>query len=206
MAGTDVTTGNIDSNVNNDHTYYGNGCKRSEYPSGGNGSTISCSTDLSQTIDNETQNAGTYSNFQASTAGSGGKNLGTDNANAPDTFCPLGWQLPYSGTGGDYYDQSKSWQYLFNQYGLIDDVPGRNAAMSYPLSLLRGGLFSWYDGKLYNLDGEGDFQSITTKSETRYYWVLITTTVFHKHTDDGKANGRSIRCNPRVSILILKHN
>ena len=205
MAGTDVYSYKS-TDYSLDQTYYGNGCGSGEYPEGEDSSKVSCSSRFSDTLDGETQIIGAYYTFNSAASGSGGYSVTTLNSNTPDTFCPLGWQLPYSGTGGDYYDQSKSWQYLFNQYGLIDDVPGRNAAMSYPLSLLRGGLFSWYDGKLYNLDGEGDFQSITTKSETRYYWVLITTTVFHKHTDDGKANGRSIRCNPRVSILILKHN
>ena len=192
MEGTDISTGNVDVEVNNDHTYYGNGCATT-WTTGG--STTSCSTRLVSTTDNETQDIGIYINFQASTAGSGGRNQGTDNTNAPDSFCPLGWQLPYGGKDGDYYDQSKSWRYLFTQYGIVGGDTGMSAATSYPFSLLRkGGLYSWYDAKLYNLNTEGDFQTTTVNSQTRYYWMMITENLFYMNQDDGKANGRSLRC------------
>ena len=179
-----------DNVTGHDHAYYGNGCPGLQT----DGSKTPCSTRLVNTFDGETLKNGTYYNFQAATSGTGGT-LEPDNTNSSDTFCPLGWQLPYGGKDGDYYDQSKSWRYLFTQYGIVGGDTGMSAATSYPFSLLRkGGLYSWYDAKLYNLNTEGDFQTTTVNSQTRYYWMMITENLFYMNQDDGKANGRSLRC------------
>ena len=151
MEGTDVSY--WDGNFNNDHTYFGNGCADTA------GSDTSCSTRITETYDHEDQFMGAYYNFQAATSGTGG-GMTTNNANSPDTFCPLGWQLPYGGSGGDYYDKPKSWTYLFNlydiQYGEWQNPTEEQRSYtrklrSYPHSYIQAGRYVY--GKLYDMTG-----------------------------------------------------
>ena len=165
----------IDTNPSHDLSYYGNGCNVGW---GTDGSAIShtpCSTRLVTTVDDETQKNGTLYHFQAATAGAGGS-ISTGNTNSPDTFCPLGWQLPYSGTGGDYYDKSKSWRYLFTIYNYNDDTQGRIGAMSYPLSYIQAGSFDGVRGGIYGQDNGAYYISETNRSSIDYYrtWINLT--------------------------------
>ena len=145
MAGTDIEQYK-DSTMEHNHTYYGNGC------SGTQGSGTSCSTGIIQTFDNEDQKMGAFYNYQASTSDTGAS-IATKNMSVPDTFCPLGWQLPYSGTGGDYYDMSKTWKGLFDIYGYTDSTARK--VQSYPLSYVLSGYISYPDGLLYFFTGTG---------------------------------------------------
>ena len=186
----------IDGEVKHDHTYYGNGCKQSEYPQGEDGSITPCSTRITQDGDGQNQKNGTYFNFQAANSGSGGS-ITTDNMISPDTFCPLGWQLPYSGTGGDYYDKSKSWNYLYTTYniafndGTASDV---TKVRSYPISYIYSGLFAWSTGRLYGLDKTGDYWSSNSGIDYLGYDLFIMTHLIHTAHTNGKARGFTVRC------------
>ena len=173
-----------------DHTYYGNGC------SGGDGSATPCSTRIIQTADSENQKNGTYYHFQAATSGSGGA-ITTDNTNSSDTFCPLGWQLPYSGTGGDYYDKSKSWNYLFTTYGVAFDAGTTADATkikSYPFSYVYSGNYNWITGRLYNQSGNGGYWSSTVFSSTNAYYLYTWSSGVRPTSSYIKALGFTLRC------------
>ena len=144
VEGTDIYL--LDNFGAHDHTYFGNGCPNSTTEGG---STKACSTKLVQTMDGETQEIGSIYNFQAATSGSGSA-LEEDNTNSPDTFCPLGWQLPYSGTGGDYYNQSRSWKYLLDSYGInTATLANARKILSYPISHIASGYYGFALGRLY---------------------------------------------------------
>ncbi|MBR2600775.1 hypothetical protein IKE07_01380 [Candidatus Saccharibacteria bacterium] len=168
-----------------DHSYYGNGCP--------NNSSTPCNTRIVQTADNEDQKNGTYYHFQAATSGAGGA-IETDNVNAPDTFCPLGWQMSYSGTGGDYYDKSRSWNYLFNKYSIINDKTSATKVKSYPFSYVYSGGFHWGTGLLFNQDVYGHYWSLTVNHNINSYYMLASDSGILHSTNANKANGFTIRC------------
>ena len=171
-----------------DHSYYGNGCP------GSNTSTTPCSTRIVETDSGDPQKNGTYYHFQAATAGSGGVTE-IENTNTPDTFCPLGWQLPYSGTGGDYDDRSKSWKYLFTQYGIGNDRPGALKTVSYPLSNIWAGYFQWYSGSLQYQSNASYYWSTLVASNTTAYATATWFSVAQPGYLSGKGYGFVIRCN-----------
>ena len=191
MEGTDIQTGNVDGNFSHDHTYYGNGCSDRWVGDGSGGSTTACSTDLATTADNEDQKMGVYYTYQAASSGSGAA-TSTDNTNIPDTFCPFGWQLPYAGTGGDYYDKSKSWKYLFVQYGLGNNVDSYHKFQSYPFSYVYTGLYHWAYGKLYAFSYGGFvvYWSGTVSGSGNAYRI----NAISLNESPGKTNGHMLRC------------
>ena len=178
-------------NIEISTTYYGNGCTP------GAGSTKPCQTRLVTTQDDEIQKNGTYYNFQAATAGSGAS-LTADNAQASDTFCPLGWQLPYGGTDGDYYNQSKSWIGFLNSYELTNNTSSSQTLRSYPISYVMSGGLDMWSGKLYNQGQSGMYHSPSNADSNHDYryifgtaWIIITRDdlVITKHY------GYPVRCN-----------
>ena len=192
-----------DGNTAHDYTYYGNGCPDLW---SGSGSSVACSSNTETTIDGETQEIGVYYDFQAASAGTG-SSIGTANANTPDTFCPLGWQMPYGGTGGDYYDKSKSWRYLFASYSLAIN-PGDSfssvAMRSYPFSMILAGDFTWYKGVLYVMTTNAYFWSSTVSSETRSYYLDLTAKQINNF-ENGRNLGNSIRCHLILAKLKSNH-
>ena len=185
-----------DSDITHDHTYIGNGC------SGGDGSITPCETRIVKTADDEDQKNGTYYNFQAGTSGAGAA-VTTDNTNSPDTFCPLGWQLPYGGTGGDYYNQSKSWKYLLDSYEISYDDGTKldvNAIRSYPLSFIFAGDYRWGTGRLYYLKYTGYYWS-SIVNNTGVYFMALWDPVIHPSYIAGKLYGLSVRCALGISDL-----
>ena len=157
-----------DVDITHNHTYYGNGCPNGWGTDGDGGSTTPCSTRIVQSSDDENQKNGTYYTFQAASSGSGAT-IATQNTNIPDTFCPLGWQLPYGGTGGDYYDKSKSYKYLLDEYGYMDSTEeGGYGAMSYPLSNNPGGRRN-STGGLRFLGSHGYYFTSTVKTSIDVY-------------------------------------
>ena len=185
-----------DGNVTHDHTFYGNGCPQT-WAEGG--SKTPCSTRIIKTVDNENQKNGTYFNFQAATSGTGGA-LSTSNTVVPDTFCPLGWQMPYSGTGGDYYDKSKSWRYIFNTYHFTaSSMDSNNAYGSYAHSQVLHGYFSFSSGLLVGQGTDSSFWSSTNSSSTngeryhRYNSNGITYGINVSETAN-KTLGYALRC------------
>ena len=189
MAGDSISE--IDNNRSNDHTYEGNGCQSPWGNDGDGGSLVACDTDLVQTYDEETLSIGTYYNFQAATSGTGG-GITNDNTNSPDTFCPLGWQLPYDGTGGDYYDKSRSWEYMFGSYNYAKDQSGARGAMSYPISTFLTGWFSLTRGKLYEMNMLGYYQTITNKNGHTNYATRVN------------SNGRMLQAHDKGATIPVR--
>ena len=188
VAGTNINY--PDSNISHDHTYYGNGCP------GGDGSITPCETRIVKTADNEDQKNGTYYNFQAGTSGAGAA-VTTDNTNSPDTFCPLGWQMPYSGTGGEYYDKSRSWNKLFTDYSIAFDdgtAAGATKIKSYPLSYVYSGLYLWNTGRLYLQSNSGFYWSSTVVSSTNAYSLDTWSSGVRPAYTRSKADGYAVRC------------
>ena len=179
-----------DTNTAHDHTYYGNGC------AGGTGSTTPCDTRIVQTADDDSQKNGTYYHFQAATSGSGGA-ITTDNTNSSDTFCPLGWQLPYSGTGGDYYNKSRSWNKLFTEYNIAfgnGTATDATKIKSYPFSYVYSGDYNWYTGRLYNQSNDGNYWSSTAISSADAYNLNTWSSVVRPAYTLNKAFGNALRC------------
>ena len=187
-----------DNSMVNDHTYYGRGCPNGWGTDGKGGSQTPCADSDAggryvTTADGETQKNGTYYHFQAVTTGAGGT-MSTNNTNSSDTFCPLGWKMPYSGTGGDYYDKSKSWNYLFNKYSIIDDETSATKVKSYPFSYVRSGGFYWVTGRLYDQNSAGYYWSPTIVEGTGAYRLKTSNLVIRPADTANKAYGVAIRC------------
>ena len=137
---------------------------------------------------------GVYYNFQAATSGTGGTMTG-QNSNVPDTFCPLGWQLPYSGTGGDYYDKSKSWKYL------QDNFYSEDLVMKYPLSYIGSGSYDLSRGIAYQFGGYGYYYSGTNYSSSVAFILRSASWESQVITDGlGKTSTGTLRCVDCFSI------
>ena len=200
MAGTNVSFG--DNDLNNDHVFYGNGCPNGwddSKPNAG-GSTVACDSSTATTMDGETLSTKTVYSFQAATSGAGSTVI-TANANSPDTFCPLGWQLPYGGTGGDYYDKSGSWDYLFNAYSIPlsgNSGTGARKLRSYPISVVLGGRYYWPTASLFVHRTAGHFWSKTasTTGNVEAYKMNVWTSgdAINSNVPYSKGNGLSVRC------------
>ena len=187
-----------DTDVAHDHTYYGRGCNNGWGTDGLGGSATPCQNSNAggryiTTADGETQKNGTYYHFQAATSGTGAT-VSTTNANSPDTFCPLGWQLPYSGTGGDYYDKSRSWNYLFNKYSIINDETSATKVKSYPFSYVYSGNYYWITGRLYHQSNRGIYWSSTIVDRTGAYGLTTWSSVVRPADTPHKAFGQPLRC------------
>ena len=187
-----------DGTRSNDHSYYGNGCSSSS-----GGSITPCSTRIVQTADNENQENGVYYNFQAITNGTGASISATD-TNSSDTICPLGWQLPHAGTGGDYYNKSRSWNYLFTTYGVAFDAGTTADATkikSYPFSYVYSGYYNWTSGKLSDLNEHGYYWSSTVASNTNAYDLGTWSSVIFSTLSDNKTYGFNVRCDFDISNI-----
>ena len=184
-----------------DHSYYGRGCGNGWGTGGDGGSQTPCADSNAggryiATLDGETQKNGTYYHFQAATSGAGGA-IETDNANSPDTFCPLGWQLPYSGTGGDYYDKSRSLNYLFTTYGIrfVDETQADATIVgSYPFSYVLSGTYYWATGRLYLQNGGGYYWQSTNNNLPNSYLFHLGRNTVKPARPDNKSFGYALRC------------
>ena len=201
VAGTDISL--VDKTVDYSRTYYGNGCdgEWADIPPYYGGSPTSCSTNIVPADSGQDQKIGTYYSYNAGSAGTGDSSMTTQNSNTPDTFCPLGWQLPYSGTGGDYYDQSKSWGYLFTTYGITSSAQGRTMLLSYPLSEVLAGYIHWSRGSLYGQGSQGVVLSATIKDAWELYYMVIIREAEPAHQGPRQV-GYSIRCDNNFSIFL----
>ena len=195
-----------DDSLEHNHSYYGMGCPNDYGDDGALGSDIPCTDTgrILKTADNEEQKNGTNYNLQAAIADSG-TTISTDNTLAPDTFCPLGWQLPYSGTGGDYYNKSKSWNYLFTTYSIaFGDGTATDATKikSYPFSYVYSGLFNWGTGKLYNQASIGQYWSSTILNNILAYRLYTYARAIKLSNGNGRIGGVAVRCT--LGIINLK--
>ena len=194
----------IDKDVTKDNTYYGKGCSNGWGTDGTGGSITPCADSDAggryvTTADGETQKNGTSYAFQAATSGAGGT-MTTNNSNSSDTFCPLGWQLPYSGTGGDYYNKSRSWNYLFSRYSIISDQSGATGIKSYPFSYVYSGYFDINLGRLYSQLNHGYYRSITVANNINAYDLHTLWNSIQFSDMANKAIGFNIRCVYHFSI------
>ena len=201
VEGTDVTQ-YAASDSNQNRTYYGKGCPNvwdnSKASEGYGGSPVSCSVSTVKTSDNEYQMVGTLYTYRAANSGSGNDQL-ADNNNSPDTFCPLGWQLPYSGTGGVYYDQSKSWNYMFSFYDINVSESGSANARSYPVSFIYSGYF--LNGGLSGVGSGNVSWTITKYNLNRAYRFILTRTRAVPNDVEGIVSLQTVRCFYDFSIL-----
>ncbi len=200
VEGTDIHTGisGVDY-VYLDRTYYGNGCDKMEADKW----EYSCSTRIAQTSDGESQKNGTSYTFLAISAGSSDVQAPAD-TNALDTFCPLGWQLPYGGTGGDYYDKSKSWIYLLNSYGGFQNTEeDLKKIKSYPMSYILSGQYYFNGAFIFGLNSETQFWTMTQKTtQAGIYYLAVS---WHSATYVNKGNGRAARCVDFFTSLHRRH-
>ena len=191
-----------DKYASHDHTYFGNGCSNGWGIDGNTGSEVACGTRLSPTKDGENQINGTYYNHSSATLTEVLSNI-PDNHITPDSFCPLGWQLPYGGTGGDYYNKSKSMVYLQSNevYG-TPFILGR-----YPLSEIYGGYINFETGALFVQTITGDYYTNTSRSDSTAYRVRMGSTGVIATSDSlvGKNIGSNIRCTLGISNLKAFH-
>ena len=175
----------------NDYSYFGNGCPGDDTAPD---QFKSCSTRTANTFDSETQEIGVYYSFQAATSGSGGT-IKTSNINAPDTFCPLGWQLPYSGTGGDYYDKSRSLKFLFEKYNLSDTQESAIRFRSYPFSYILSGRIRFSVGGLRFLNAGGFFfPSTAAGTDSAFRLEVWPTALRYNNGGVGMTFGYNLRC------------
>ena len=197
MEGTDVSVYK-DTNKDHDHTYYGNGCEVNWNV----GSTTACSSRIDRTNDNEDLVIGTYYASQAATSGSSGTNITTQFELFKDTFCPIGWQLPYGGTGGDYYDKSKSIRFLLSTYSYEpSDTRYGTKVRSYPFSFIRSGNYRWNTGMLFSQARDGDYWSINNKDAYAAYQFDVGGAQYFVERTVGKEYGQAVRCVYKISIL-----
>ena len=187
-----------DTNISHDHTYYGMGCPNNWGTSGELGSDIPCVATgrIVKDGNNEDQKNGTYYHYQAASVGTG-STITTNNANVPDTFCPLGWQLPYSGKDGVYYNQSKSWKYLFDSYSITYDDGGTTESAkikSYPFSYVHSGNYNWNTGRLYNQGNHGNYWPSTVVSSTNAYSLGTWSLGILPANSQNRTNGFPLRC------------
>ena len=186
MEGTNISFPN--EQVNAEFTFYGNGCRIST------GSKVACETRQVSTYDNETQNNGTMYSIASAFTRYSTPGTTTDNSNSPDTFCPLGWQMPYGGTGGDYYDQSKSWRYLIETaYSLTKSEPGSQAINSYPISYVPGGGYELRSGVYYNQGAAGLYWTSTRNDGSRSYRYYIGSNTYIIEANSN-GYGYALRC------------
>ena len=198
-----------DGDQKHDHTFFGNGCPNAweNVPPAYGGSSISCTTNIVKDNDNIDQSIGVLYTFQAATSGSGGA-ISTDNTNAPDTFCPLGWQLPYSGTSGDYYNKSRSWSYLFDFYDILYNDGNASSVQkikSYPFSYIYSGHLNLTNGYLYNQSLSGLYLSSTNHGDFDTHRFVILSGRVRTAEISNKSYGLTLRCIDYFSILHRRH-
>ena len=195
------------NNTNNDYSYYGMGCPNAWGTDGDGGSDIPCTTRVVKDGNNEDQKNGTYYSFQAASSGSGAETT-TDNTNIPDTFCPLGWQMPYGGTSGDYYDKSKSWKYLFDEYDITYNTAHYDSAAKIkaaPFSYIYSGYFLWTTGRLYYQGGSGVWWAKTTATYERIYELGTWSSTVQLSGSDHRLRGYTIRCTSSSTARWQEH-
>ncbi len=185
MAGTTLSTlaNYLDTDKTHEHTYFGNG-------NGPNANLTTVGTTYeTTTYDGETQKIGTYYNFQAATIGTGAS-LTEQYDEAPDSFCPIGWQLPIGNT----QNVDKAFQKLLNSYNISSNSAGSNAGRSYPLSYLLSGNYYWDYGRLGDLGSRGRWWSSTIEGEGSAYNLNIHEDGIYAGDNRNMNYGFPLRC------------
>ena len=136
--------------------------------------------------------AGNYYSWEAATAGTGHSYTSTG-AEAPDSICPAGWQLPLSfysnnAVSGSFYN-------LLNQYGFTSSTgSGANSITRAPLFFVRSGYVNpvaW----LSEAGFLGDYwSSVANSSSYVYHLYFSSDAVFPSHDFGDRYEGKSVRC------------
>ncbi len=104
--------------------------------------------------------------------------------------------MPYGGTGGDYYDKSKSVRYLFTAYNIQSTQAGSDKARSYPLALIFSGLLAINQGVLYGKDTNGNYW---TSSSNESYNGAYRFTVYENGAKPSDVSNRDVEYTVRCS-------
>ena len=125
---------------------------------------------------------GNYYNWYAATAGSNAKNM-KDGDEAPQSICPAGWRLPYSG---DTQKGSKSWYYLVNQASItVSNIT------TGPFYIPRAG---GYNKSVNDVGSNGRYWSSTANGGVAAYYLRFNSLNVHPQNDYDANNGNSVRC------------
>ena len=171
----------IDTNIKNAHNYQGPGCAQ--------GTPGTLRAKYEDDNDGKRQGIGTYYNWAASTAQSGGNN---DNGDAVNSICPKGWRLP---SGGDS-STAKSFATLTSTYGYTDDSTGSAAARKFPLSLVYSGYYHWGSGFLYFQGNAGYWWSSSpyTSASNAYFLGVYSSRLIPQNNGNKGNDGNALRC------------
>ena len=135
--------------------------------------------------------AGNYYSWEAATAGTGHSHT-SDGAEAPDSICPAGWQLPLSRSSNNAV--SGSFYNLLNQYGFTSSTgSGANSITRAPLFFVRSG----YVYPTYYLVSAGDYGyywSSVASSSSRAYTLAFASSYVYPSSNYNRCNGQSVRC------------
>ena len=129
--------------------------------------------------------AGSYYSWNAATAGTG-SSATSSYAEATDSICPAGWQLPYSGTNNN--SKSGSFYNLLNQYGFTSSTgSGTNSIIRAPLFFVRPGY----------VHPEGHY--LASAGNYGFYWssvAYLSSAAYNLYffSSDVRPSGSSYRC------------
>ena len=132
---------------------------------------------------------GNYYNWYAATAGSNAENM-NDGDEAPQSICPKGWRLPYSG-----YNQtgSKSWLYMLSNsianYG--SNAATSQAMRTDPFYIPRAGD---YDGSVDSAGSVGGYWSSTANGYGSACQLLFYSSYVYPQYGNDAYYGYSVRC------------
>ena len=140
-------------------------------------------------ISDNTYNAhyhvGNHYTWNAATAGTGGT---ITSAEAKDSICPKGWQLPTSNN-----TNSGSFGGLTAAYSISSNAAGSTALVSAPLYFVRSG--SVISGSLGFAGSDGNYWSSTASSTTSdAYYLGFYSGVVYPSVILSRYGGQSVRC------------
>ena len=136
--------------------------------------------------------AGNYYSWEAATAGTG-HSYTSAGAEAPDSICPAGWQLPLSHSSNDAV--SGSFYNLLNQYGFTSSTGSdANSITRAPLFFVRSG-YVYPANYLYRAGNLGYYWSSVANSSSLAYDLYFTSySVYPSGDNHNRYVGRSVRC------------
>lgn len=128
---------------------------------------------------------GNHYTWNAATAGTGGT---ITSAEATDSICPKGWQLPTSNN-----TNSGSFGGLTAAYSISSNIAGSTTLVSSPLYFVRGG--NVYSGSLWGAGSGGSYWSSTAHSSTSVaYSLRFVSGVVYPSNGNDRYYGQSVRC------------
>ncbi len=146
---------------------------------------------------------GNYYNWYSATAGNGDYSIDTDGGAVVGDICPLGWHLPYGGSGTDVHGgfSSGGFSYLDIQLGGTGGSTSTNeeGAMRYavwtafPNNLVISGEIE--ENTFHSRGLKGSYWTENSRDQDyAYYMSFANSYVYPRHHSDPKSYGRSVRC------------